>query len=95
MANMYPYLLSPFNLGKHTFKNRILCGPLGYNEENPGAPMIMANIDYYSSLARGGCARVTTGDTMVSATAGYNGGSGRVKFFCEPLSHEFMNSIKT
>lgn len=95
MVNMYRYLLSPFKLGNHTFKNRILCGPLGYNEENPGAPLIMPNIDYYSSLARGGCARVTTGDTMVSTTAGYNGGSGRVKFFCEPLTGEFMNSIKT
>lgn len=92
MSNQYSYLLSPFKVGKRTFKNRILGGPLGYNQENLTAAMSQENVDYYGALARGGAARITTGDCMVSDDAGYNGGGGRPKFYAPPM--EMMNSLK-
>ena len=61
MANRYPNLLSPFRVGKFTFKNRILGGPLGNNEGNPDGYMTLANVDYYGALARGGAARIVGG----------------------------------
>ena len=93
MANMYPHLLSPMKIGKHVFKNRILCGPLGYNQENLSASMSQDNIDFFGALARGGTARVTTGDCMVADDAGYNGGGGRPKFYAPP--QEIMSSVRT
>ena len=99
MSNQYSYLLSPFKVGKRTFKNRILGGPLGYNQENLTAAMSQENVDYYGALARGGAARITTGDCMVSDDAGYNGGGGRPKFyappkfqFCSPPIQSFSKS---
>ena len=89
---MYPHLLSPFQVGKYTFKNRILGGPLGNNEDNTADGLSAHNIDYYGALARGGAARITTGDTVVSPEAGYNGGAGRLKLFGDPM--ELMNSVK-
>lgn len=74
MANMYPHLLSPFKVGKTTFKNRILGGPLGNNEGNPGGIMARANIDYYGALARGGAARIVGGgDCDVGSHGGMMG----------------------
>ncbi len=93
MAYLYPHLLSPFTVNGHTFKNRILCGPLGYNQVNLSAAMSQDNIDYFGALARGGTARVTTGDCMVSDDAGYGGGGGRPKFYASPM--EVLSSIKT
>lgn len=92
MSNQYSHLLSPFKVGGRTFKNRILGGPLGYNQENLTAAMSQENVDYFGALARGGAARITTGDCMVSDDAGYNGGGGRPKFYAPPM--EFMNSLK-
>lgn len=92
MANQYSHLLSPFKIGNITFKNRILGGPLGYNQENLTAAMSQDNVDYYGALARGGAARITTGDCMVSDDAGYNGGGGRPKFYASPM--EMMSSLK-
>ena len=93
MNTNYPNLLSPIKIRSHVFKNRILCGPLGYNQENLSAAMSQANIDYFGALARGGTARVTTGDCMVADDAGYNGGGGRPKYYAEPF--EILPSIKT
>lgn len=92
MPNQYSHLLSPFKVGKRTFKNRILGGPLGYNQENLTAAISQDNVDYFGALARGGAARITTGDCMVSDDAGYNGGGGRPKFYVHPM--EFMDSLK-
>ena len=93
MSNQYKNLLSPFRIRNHVFKNRILCGPLGYNQENLTAAMSQDNIDYFGAIARGGTARVTTGDCMVADDAGYNGGGGRPKFYAAPP--EILPSIKT
>ena len=75
------------------FKNRILCGPLGYNQVNLSPAMSQDNIDYYGALARGGAARIITGDCMVSDEAGYFGGGGRPKWYAPPM--EIMSSAKT
>lgn len=89
----YQHLLSPMVVRGQVFKNRILCGPLGYNQVNLSAAMSQDNIDYYGALARGGAARVITGDCMVSDDAGYFGGGGRPKWYAAPM--EMMNSAKT
>ncbi len=94
MSNMYPHLLSPYTIRGKTFKNRILCGPLGLNQINLSAAMSQDNIDYYGALARGGTARVTTGDCMVSPDARYGpNDGGRPRFYANPM--EIMDSIKT
>ena len=46
MKSKYEPLFQPYTIGSHTFKNRILGGPLGCNEGNPGAEITYANIDY-------------------------------------------------
>ena len=91
--NQYKHLLSPMIVRGQVFKNRILCGPLGYNQVNLSAAMSQENIDYYGALARGGAARIITGDCMVSDDAGYFGGGGRPKWYAPPM--EMMNSAKT
>ena len=65
MKSKYEPLFQPYTIGSHTFKNRILGGPLGCNEGNPGAEITYANIDYYGALARGGAARVVGGGDAV------------------------------
>ena len=94
MSNMYPHLLAPKTVRGHVFKNRILCGPLGYNQKNLTASMSQDNIDYYGALARGGTARVVTGDCMVSPDARYGPqDGGRPQYYAPPM--EIMDSIKT
>lgn len=95
MNQKYEPLFRPYTIGSHTFKNRILGGPLGCNEGNPGAEITRANIDYYGALARGGAARIVGGgDAVINPDAGYMGGMGRVKFFIDPPSGDFVNSIR-
>lgn len=95
MKSKYEPLFQPYTIGSHTFKNRILGGPLGCNEGNPGAEITYANIDYYGALARGGAARVVGGgDAVINRDAGYMGGQGRVKFFLDPPSGDFIGSIR-
>ena len=60
MQLKYPNLFKPLQVGNTTFKNRIVAGALGCNQENPGTELIQANVDYYGAIARGGAARVVT-----------------------------------
>ncbi len=95
MDKKYEVLFEPMTIRGHTFKNRILAGPLGVNQENPGSEIIQENIDYYGALARGGAARVVGGgDSVVNVNGGYMGGMGRVKFFTPPTPG-FASSIRT
>ncbi len=95
MNKKYEPLFQPYTIGSHTFKNRILVGPLGCNEDNPGAGIIQANVDYYGALARGGAARVIGGgDAVVNVDGGYMGGMGRVKFYPDPEPMDLGNSVR-
>lgn len=94
MNSKYAPLFQPYTIGSHTFKNRILAGPLGCNEGNPGAEITYANTDYYGAIARGGAARVIGGgDAVINQDAGYMGGMDRVKFFLPPTPG-FVGSIR-
>lgn len=94
MDKKYEPLFQPLTIRGHTFKNRILGGPLGTNQPNPGAEIIQENIDYYGAQARGGAARVVGGgDSVVNPDGGYQGGMGRVKFFL-PMTGDLEHSIR-
>ena len=95
MNKKFEPLFQPMTIRGHVFKNRILVGPLGCNEGNPGAGITQANVDYYGALARGGAARVIGGgDAVINADAGYMGGMDRVKFFPDPEPMDLGNSIR-
>lgn len=95
MNKKYEPLFQPMTIRGKIFKNRILVGPLGNNEDNPGAGIIQANVDYYGALARGGAARVIGGgDAVINIDAGYMGGMGRVKFFPDPEPMDLGNSVR-
>ena len=74
MSNNYSALLSPFQVGKTVFKNRILGGPLGNVRGNPRGLMEPENVAFYRALARGGAARVVGGGDCSVGEAG--GGMG-------------------
>lgn len=95
MAEMkYPNLLKPMTIRSKTFKNRMLTAPLGYGPvDNSGHYLHDENIGYYEALARGGTARVITGDHPVNRyNAGYGG--GRLDFYSERLPMEAEKSIE-
>lgn len=95
MNKKYEPLFQPMTIRGKTFKNRILVGPLGNNEDNTGAGIVQANVDYYGALARGGAARVIGGgDAVINIDAGYMGGMGRVKFFPDPEPMDLGNSVR-
>ncbi len=95
MNKKYEPLFLPYKVGSHIFKNRILSGPLGVNEDNPGAGMLQSNVDYYGALARGGAARVIGGgDAVINIDGGYNGGMGRIKLYLDPEPMDLANSLR-
>lgn len=75
MQARYPNLSKPLVIRGKVFKNRMITAPLGYGpEDNTGYYLHRANIEYYEALARGGTARVITGDHPVNRhNAGYGG----------------------
>jgi 2,4-dienoyl-CoA reductase-like NADH-dependent reductase (Old Yellow Enzyme family)/thioredoxin reductase len=75
MEIRYPNLMKPITIRGKTFKNRMIVAPLGYGPvDNSGYYLHQENIDYYEALARGGTARVITGDHPVNRyNAGYGG----------------------
>ena len=91
----YEPLFQPMTIGSKTFKNRILIGPLGTNQENPGAGIIQDNVDYYGALARGGAARVVGGgDAFINDDSGVVMHLGRVKLFMKPEPMDLGNSLR-
>ena len=73
MQLKYPNLFKPLQVGNTTFKNRIVAGALGCNQENPGTELIQANVDYYGAIARGGAARVVASTRTPAMPAGWGG----------------------
>ena len=62
----YPHLFSPIKIGRLTLKNRICVSPMtitGRGEEK--GYFAQDNIDFYTTLARGGAALLTIGETGV------------------------------
>ena len=95
MQLKYPNLFKPLKVGNVTFKNRILSGALGCNQENPGTELIQANVDYYGAIARGGAARVIAGgDSVVNKDAGYAGGMGRMMLYLDPYPMSLHMSLR-
>ncbi len=97
MNNKYPHLFTPCVIRGKLFRNRILAGPLGYNEGNPeDGSMALNNIKFYAEIAAGGAARVVGGgDCVVTEDGGYMGGMDRLKFYKDPISMNLPGSIKT
>jgi 2,4-dienoyl-CoA reductase-like NADH-dependent reductase (Old Yellow Enzyme family)/thioredoxin reductase len=75
MKARYPNLLKPITIRGKTFKNRMIVAPLGGGpRQNKDYILHRDNIGYYEALARGGTARVITGDHPVNRyNAGYQG----------------------
>lgn len=75
MKTRYPNLLKPITIRGKIFKNRMIVAPLGGGPmQNKNYILHRDNIDYYEALARGGTARVITGDHPVNRyNAGYGG----------------------
>lgn len=74
MQQKYPHLLSPYKIGKFTFKNRMLAAPMGCGRDNVDGYMHEDNIRMFEEVAKGGAARVVTSDNPVNyETAGYRG----------------------
>ena len=96
MNPKYAPLFEPMTIRGKTFKNRILGGQLGNNEDNTPEGMVRANIDYYGALARGGAARIAGGgDISVHKDAGFAGGMGRVNFLAPPPAMGLSSSMRT
>ncbi|MBE6974526.1 MAG: FAD-dependent oxidoreductase [Ruminococcaceae bacterium] len=63
----FPHLCAPLQLGRHTFKNRMLMAPHNtpLNMNTSGNFFSDDCIAYYEERARGGAAQVTIGETLV------------------------------
>ena len=87
----YPDLFSPITIKNKTFKNRILVSPMGLGERGERGVMSQEGIDFYDTIAAGGCARVCTGENdVVFGSAVF----GKYDFFVDKPSENFKNSIK-
>ncbi len=62
----YPNLFSPFFVGKHFFKNRILAAPIGAWVFSPDNYIFDYAIDMFAEKALGGAAAVTVGHTEIN-----------------------------
>ena len=65
MSAEFEHVLSPFQIGSVRLKNRIELAPGGYNLGEPGGMGSMEMLEYYQSLARGGAAVITMGESPV------------------------------
>ena len=63
--NKFPQVLSPFRFGNLEVKNRIEIAPAIPCLASPDGFVTRELIEYYKSLARGGAAIVTIGDTPI------------------------------
>lgn len=70
MKTQYPNLFSPIRVGNTTFKNRIFAAPTGMMSLTPHGHLTTENMAYYELKAKGGCAGVTLGESIVDAKTG-------------------------
>lgn len=70
MAKEFPLLFSPLKVGTATMKNRIQTGPMSIVELDPKGGYTDAAFAYYESLAAGGAAVVTLGESIVGTKNG-------------------------
>jgi len=66
----YPNLFSPLKVGGLTLKNRIQTGPMSMTELSPTEGLSPENIAFYESLAKGGAAVVTIGESIIPTDNG-------------------------
>ena len=66
----YPLLFSPLKVGPVTMKNRIKTGPMSIVEMDAKQGLTDQAIAYYESLAAGGAAVVTVGESIIRAKNG-------------------------
>ncbi len=70
MAKEFPRLFSPLKVGTVTMKNRIQTGPMSIVELDAKGGYTDAAFAYYESLAAGGAAIVTMGESIVGTQNG-------------------------
>ena len=87
----YPNLFSPVTIKGKTFKNRILVAPMGIEEEGEVGIMSERAAQYYEEVAKGGCARVCSGENDVTFGSAVR---GLYYFFVEQPSEKFKASIR-
>jgi 2,4-dienoyl-CoA reductase-like NADH-dependent reductase (Old Yellow Enzyme family)/thioredoxin reductase len=66
----FPHLFSPLKVGNVYWKNRIQTGPMSMTELGPDETLGAENIAFYESLARGGAAVVTIGESIIRSNNG-------------------------
>lgn len=66
----FPNLFSPMRVGPVVMKNRIETGPMSIVEMDPRECLTDQAVSYYESLAAGGAAVVTLGESIVRTTNG-------------------------
>ena len=87
----YPNLFSPITIRGKTFKNRILVAPMGIEEEGEVGIMSERAAQFYDEVARGGCARVCSGENDVTFGSAVR---GLYYFFVDQPSDEFKASFR-
>ena len=70
MSKEYPLLFSPLKVGTAVMKNRIQTGPMSIVELDPKGGYTEACFAFYESLAAGGSAVVTLGESIVGTPNG-------------------------
>jgi 2,4-dienoyl-CoA reductase-like NADH-dependent reductase (Old Yellow Enzyme family)/thioredoxin reductase len=70
MKTQYTNLFSPIKIGNITFKNRIIAAPTSLMNLTPEGHLTSENIAYYELKAKGGCAAVTIGESIVDSKTG-------------------------
>ncbi len=66
----FPNLLSPLNVGRLTFKHRMMSSPTSQAETGADGGLTADNINYYRMRAFGGASLVTVGDCIVEIASG-------------------------
>ena len=66
----YPNLFSPLKVGGLILKNRIQTGPMSMTELGSTEGLSLENIAFYESLAKGGAAVVTIGESIIPTENG-------------------------
>lgn len=70
MKHPYEHLLQPLQVGPLTFKNRMISSPTSLPELGVNGKLTPLNIAYYEQRAKGGCACVTVGESIVEIATG-------------------------
>lgn len=70
MTKTFPHLLAPLKVGALTFKNRMVSAPTSVPHLNDDGTINQDVIAYYELKAKGGCAVVTVGESIVRVRDG-------------------------